>query len=304
MGMLRTKTEEGIKLQKRQIVEVAQKGKDDLSRIYTEQVINNTELVHAIDIVQLFCEKLQARLDVIDISGNCCPPDDMLECVHSLLWASPRLSQIQELSTIRLQLTYKYKKEYVDPIVLKGSPYVNQMLEHKLTVKQPEPFVVQKFLSDIVGPALANEIFCSGDAQSSGYSTSASSPYATEASTAYNSGYATPVTPQEISFPSVSSTPSSNQSESSYSSYTSHVSLPPPPYPDNVPPNLGGSSSTAPASPPPSNFGGPSPGGPPSPFLNFGETGPKEEPKKPADNNANFDFDDLTARFEALKHKR
>lgn len=75
-----------------------------------EQIIKDTDVNEACDLLAIFIEKLQMRIELIDMSTyskvfGCADfnrgcPEDMLECVHTIIYASPLLSEITELPKV------------------------------------------------------------------------------------------------------------------------------------------------------------------------------------------------------------
>jgi len=150
INLYTTRTREKVKNQKLEIINLVRNGKDELARIRVEHIIRDTEMIEAMELLHLFCERLQTRLDVLEISQTC--PDELLETVHTLIYASPIVSeQAQELLKVKEQLSLKLGKEYVDKIACHGITYVNPVLKFKLAIKQADHFEVMKCLSDIVG---------------------------------------------------------------------------------------------------------------------------------------------------------
>jgi vacuolar protein sorting-associated protein IST1 len=68
MKLLSAKTSELTKRERAHIKDLMEKGKMEEARIRVEHVIKDDDLVQAYGILSLFCEKLLARLDIIEIS--------------------------------------------------------------------------------------------------------------------------------------------------------------------------------------------------------------------------------------------
>jgi vacuolar protein sorting-associated protein IST1 len=76
----------------------------DKARIRVESVIRKEKEQEAEEVLELMCELLHARIQLISQEKTC--PEDLIESVHTIIWASPR-TQIEELRVIRQQLISK-----------------------------------------------------------------------------------------------------------------------------------------------------------------------------------------------------
>lgn len=65
MSLLKNKKVNSIKLQKRQVAELLQQQKDESARIKVENLIREDYTIEALDILELFCDLLQTRLQLI-----------------------------------------------------------------------------------------------------------------------------------------------------------------------------------------------------------------------------------------------
>lgn len=65
MDLLRNKKQNLVKVQKRQIADLLQQQKDESARIKVENIIREDYQVESYDILQLFCDLLQTRIQLI-----------------------------------------------------------------------------------------------------------------------------------------------------------------------------------------------------------------------------------------------
>jgi len=137
-------------------LQLVRNGKDELARIRVENIIREEEMSQAYELIDLFCEKLQTRLDLLESHEHC--PDELLECLHTIIYCGGLISEITELSQINGQFARKYGSDYVSDILLNGSPFVNGQVKYKLTIKQPDHHFVEKYLLGIVGPVDSKHI--------------------------------------------------------------------------------------------------------------------------------------------------
>ncbi|ELU00235.1 hypothetical protein CAPTEDRAFT_169908 [Capitella teleta] len=141
------KTELAVKA-RREIVEFLNNGKEDRARIRVEHIAREDFLVEAMEIVEMYCDLLLARMGLIQSSKEI--DDGLLEPIASIIWATPRLiSEVQELKVVKDQLTAKYGKEFVHMCTTNGEGSVNEKLMHKLSVQAiPRP-LTDKYLEEI-----------------------------------------------------------------------------------------------------------------------------------------------------------
>jgi hypothetical protein len=150
--LLKNKKRNGIKVQQRQIADLLRQGKDESARIKVENVIRDDFIIEAYEILELFCDLVQSRIQLIAESRTC--PNDLKEAISTILYAVPR-ADIPELMVVREQFTKKYGKEFVLAALENKDYAVNQRFMIKLNVKIPEPYLCVNYLKEI---AEANNI--------------------------------------------------------------------------------------------------------------------------------------------------
>ncbi|KAG6538180.1 hypothetical protein ZIOFF_003292 [Zingiber officinale] len=137
--LLRNKREAQVRQMRRDVALLLESGRDETARIrvrtwfeefpqrntllqvfylyrdhevmLVEHVIREQNVMAANDIIELFCELIVARLPIIAKQRDC--PQDLKEGISSLIYASPRCSDIPELSRILLIFEKKYGKAFV-----------------------------------------------------------------------------------------------------------------------------------------------------------------------------------------------
>ncbi|KAF8065722.1 hypothetical protein HT031_002782 [Scenedesmus sp. PABB004] len=104
----------------------------------------------AYEIIELYLELLAVRSGLVASSKEV--PRDMLEALSSVLYASSRVPDLPELTTLHKMFTAKFGKEYVGEAcsdVACGRWMVNENLRACLTVEPPEPALKLEALSEI-----------------------------------------------------------------------------------------------------------------------------------------------------------
>ena len=135
---------------RKDIADLLRSGKQDYARIRVEAVIRETLSLTAYEILELYLELLAVRAPLIANSKEI--PRDMVEALSSILYASRRMPDLQELETLYKMFAAKYGKEYVTEAsndVTCSRWNVNDNLRRCLTVEPPEPTLKLQTLSDI-----------------------------------------------------------------------------------------------------------------------------------------------------------
>ncbi|KAG8057648.1 hypothetical protein GUJ93_ZPchr0002g24282 [Zizania palustris] len=116
--------------------------------LQVEHVIREQNIMAANEIIDLFCELIVTRLPIIAKQKEC--PADLKEGICSLIFASPRCSELPELSRMCNLFGKKYGKDFVSAAVdLRPNACVNNLLIEKLSVKKPSGQTKLKVLKEI-----------------------------------------------------------------------------------------------------------------------------------------------------------
>eukprot|EP00999_Lentomonas_sp_LEN2_P002492 NODE_401_length_1546_cov_46.056378_g369_i0.p1 GENE.NODE_401_length_1546_cov_46.056378_g369_i0~~NODE_401_length_1546_cov_46.056378_g369_i0.p1 ORF type:complete len:322 (+),score=78.34 NODE_401_length_1546_cov_46.056378_g369_i0:95-1060(+) len=147
LNMQKNKRDNLVKVHRREVAELLKAGKEESARIKVESVIRDAYTVEACELLQLFIDLLNARVQLITESRMC--PPDMKEAVSTVIWATPRIENIPELLTIRDQLAKKFGKEFVHAANDNTEMAVNQKVFYRLSLQVPEPYLCVQYLTDI-----------------------------------------------------------------------------------------------------------------------------------------------------------
>lgn len=146
--LLRNKREAVMRQMRRDIALLLQSGQDATARIRVEHVIREQNVLAANEFIELFCELVVSRLSIIAKRREC--PADLKEGIASLIFASPRCSEIPELVALRKIFEKKYGKDFVSAATdLRPNSGVNRMLIDKLSVRTPTGEVKLKVMKEI-----------------------------------------------------------------------------------------------------------------------------------------------------------
>ena len=138
-------------LAKQQIREIAlllasQPPKEEKARIKAEALIRDDNTVEAYEILQLTCELLAERINLVSHSRDC--PPDLISSVSTLIWASA-IVDVPELIEIRRQFRFKYGKEFDEDAMQNVGGVINERVAAKLSVQPPSAYLVQTYLEKI-----------------------------------------------------------------------------------------------------------------------------------------------------------
>ena len=100
-----------MKQQRKEVADLIRANKQGNARIRVEAVIRDHQTLQAYELIELFLELMAVRVQLIEKTKEM--PADMTEAMSSLIYASHRLQDFQELVAIRGMLASKYSKEYV-----------------------------------------------------------------------------------------------------------------------------------------------------------------------------------------------
>ena len=138
-------------LMKQQIREIAKllaedPPKEEKARIKAESLIRDDNTVEAYEILQLNCELLSERINLITHSKEC--PADMISTVATIIWASA-IVDIPELLAVRKQLIYKFGSDFDDAAMQNVGGVLNERVTSKLSIQPPSAYLVQTYLEKI-----------------------------------------------------------------------------------------------------------------------------------------------------------
>ena len=108
LRMVQQKETALAKQARRQMAQLLEAQKEESARIRVENIIRQDILVELLEILELYCELLLARISMME-NKECDP--GLEEAVKSIIHAAPR-TEIKELHQVREILVAKYGKEF------------------------------------------------------------------------------------------------------------------------------------------------------------------------------------------------
>jgi vacuolar protein sorting-associated protein IST1 len=141
------KTEMAVKA-RREIADYLIAGKEDRARIRVEHIIREDYIVEAMELIEMYCDLLLARMGLIQSTKEM--DEGLEEPISSIIWATPRLqSEVQELVVVSEQLALKYGREFAQSCRANALQIVNEKLIHKLNVQAPPRRLVERYMVEI-----------------------------------------------------------------------------------------------------------------------------------------------------------
>ena len=122
-----------------------QQGKEESARIRVENIIRSDIDTELLEILELYCELLLARIGLLEAKD--CDPG-LEEAVKSVIYAAPR-TEIKELQQARQLLVEKYGKDFALQAMENSDGKVAERVVKKLEVKPPDPVLVNLYLKEI-----------------------------------------------------------------------------------------------------------------------------------------------------------
>lgn len=120
-------------------------GKDQSARIRVENVIREDINVELLEILELYCELLLARIGLLE-TRECDP--GLEEAVKSLIYSAHR-SEVKELVTLRQMFAHRFGKPFEQDALDNVDDKVNAKVIAKLSVQPPPLDLVTRYLKEI-----------------------------------------------------------------------------------------------------------------------------------------------------------
>lgn len=139
MKLVRCKKEKSAEGHEREIASLIERGKAEGYRIRVEALIRERDAEAAIETLELLLELLSYRVGALDSSTTGSPPEDAIEAIDTILFASYRMEELPELGQIREYLQAKVTKEHAK-LAADGDPFqssVNERVKSGLSVEPP-----------------------------------------------------------------------------------------------------------------------------------------------------------------------
>lgn len=147
LRMVQLKDSAKAKQQRRDMAQLLEAGKVQSARIRVENIIRSDITTELHEVLELYCELVLARSQLLDSQASPAPLDPALEeAVRSIIYAAPR-TDIKELQTVRALLVDKFGKDVA--LASMQAEGVAERVVNKLRVETPSDALVEAYLSEI-----------------------------------------------------------------------------------------------------------------------------------------------------------
>ncbi|KAJ6256283.1 LOW QUALITY PROTEIN: hypothetical protein Dda_8780 [Drechslerella dactyloides] len=145
LRMVQQKETALAKINRRQLAQLIEAGKIESARIRVEIIIREDINVELLEVLELYCELLLARIGLME-AKDVDPGLD--EAVQSIIYAAPR-TDVKELQQVRVLLVEKYGKAYAAAAIDNTEGKVAERVTKKLKVEPPGKELVELYLQEI-----------------------------------------------------------------------------------------------------------------------------------------------------------
>lgn len=127
------------------MAQLLEQGKEQSARIRVENIIREDINVELLEILELYCELLLARIGLLD-QRECDP--GLEEAVKTVIYTAPR-TEIKELQQVREALIHKFSKEFAKDAIENESNIVPEKVMKRLSSAPPSKELVSLYLKEI-----------------------------------------------------------------------------------------------------------------------------------------------------------
>ncbi|WVQ75287.1 hypothetical protein IAR50_004901 [Cryptococcus sp. DSM 104548] len=138
------------KASRRSIADLLAQGRVETCRLRVEGLIQDDIMVEMLEILELYCEKLQARFNMLDVSTASEPDPSISDAVCAIVYAAPR-TELKELQVLREILMHKFGRPFALSLLPTEPPpdTVPARIASKLALYQPSAELVDMYLWEI-----------------------------------------------------------------------------------------------------------------------------------------------------------
>ncbi|RVD85195.1 uncharacterized protein DFL_003524 [Arthrobotrys flagrans] len=145
LRMVQQKETAIAKINRRALAAIIESGKIESARIRVENIIREDINVELLEILELYCELLLARIGLMEAKEV---DPGLEEAIQSVIYAAPR-TDVKELQTVRGLLMEKYGKIYAQGAMENAEGKVAERVTKKLRVEPPSPELVELYMQEI-----------------------------------------------------------------------------------------------------------------------------------------------------------
>lgn len=146
LRMVQQKDSALAKQSRRSMAQLLEQGKDESARIRVENIIRSDMNTELLEIIELYCELLIARVGLLEAKE--CDPG-LEEAVKSIIYSAPKIEGVKELTLVRALLAEKYGKEFTMTAMENSDGKVATRVTERLKVEPPPKKLVDAYLETI-----------------------------------------------------------------------------------------------------------------------------------------------------------
>lgn len=148
---------------RRQMAQLLTDGKEQSAKIRVENIIRMDINIELLEILELYCELLLARIGLLDTtysasllgsdsaksqaSREC--DDGLKEAVWAIIYTAPKVPEIKELWNLRELFIAKYGKDFAKQVIDNPDEHLPERLLKKLSIEPPSQELVSLYLKEI-----------------------------------------------------------------------------------------------------------------------------------------------------------
>ncbi|KAK6503649.1 hypothetical protein TWF481_008655 [Arthrobotrys musiformis] len=145
LRMVQQKETAIAKINRRALAGIIEAGRIESARIRVENIIREDINVELLEVLELYCELLLARIGLMEAKEV---DPGLEEAIQSVIYAAPR-TDVKELQTVRGLLMEKYGKIYAQSAMENAEGKVAERVTKKLRVEPPSPDLVELYMQEI-----------------------------------------------------------------------------------------------------------------------------------------------------------
>ncbi|CAK4024378.1 related to IST1 translation initiation factor, has a role in resistance to high concentrations of sodium [Lecanosticta acicola] len=146
LRMVQQKDAALAKQARRDMAQLLEAGKIESARIRVENIIRSDLNTELLEIIELYCELLTARVGLMEAKEV---DPGLEEAVKSIIYAAPRVEGVKELGIVRQLLGEKYGKEFLLGAMGNEDGKVPERVVKRLAVEPPGRELVEAYLGAI-----------------------------------------------------------------------------------------------------------------------------------------------------------
>lgn len=163
LKLLEQKQSATTKDQRRQMAQLLTDGKEQSAKIRVENIIRMDINIELLEILELYCELLLARIGLLDTSYSTSLlgsdsaksqaarefDDSLKEAVLAIIYTAPKVPEIKELWILRELFIAKYGKDFAKQVIEDPDKHLPERLLKKLSIEPPSQELVSLYLKEI-----------------------------------------------------------------------------------------------------------------------------------------------------------